>query len=771
MADENIFLSADGLNSQVKKRRSGLEVVKLHLRGRKLTFTPQRLLRNRVNQRPDSKFHRMSVERELECHRAEVNPSRASSRRSRKPPTSHSRQLDIIERFEKLDSKWTYGRQLSSVGKFDMEIRSGPYSSADQTTPTRFWNKLGGMKISGVRAQERTIGLLEAVSSAADTHHDPQTINQTHKIFMPLTFPYSTSYPLFVVTKDWQSFGASILLRVALILRKWLDLMQDARTLTLTAHNRVFRLLNDKSGQIGKVLLKITEAKDYECYIYVTHRSNDRSQLLRAARAWLNFLHNETVERAEFPPVLGPRDFTEIVFASGRPYNLSALQFAQLPGGGKRSMRSSLHTIDQSGCHARQSLIVDGFLIYGSFQRLQGPFAEVVQPANAEPNSSSTRPDSEAERLLKSRLGSHPHLCVLLHFPLVPMAEFESLSSEHRRIGHYWERLLSKFTNFASLFRRKRPGSSRSVRSFIVRTLICVLTVRASLWGFLPGDSANSNYEPFCLLLADHWMGQPRRIRASGVVKSSRTIIHGHQYTPSILPLAYPPDVSIASATVQLFFAWRIYALKGQLSVIYRGITALIVMVALMQSFAAIISDSRFAVTTDVNEIPKLILGVRVWLIGSAVCDVIITVTMLVILTGMKKSVPWTKTSTLIEKLQYNIIQTGAITSIVAILDVTLFLVFPANNFHQTPAFMLGKLYSNVLVVTLNARAVTGTPSVLAVNRTGPGEDTGINWRRNTTNGESMPMGPQKIRIDTETQITSDSGKYPPPGNHSTYLV
>ncbi|KAJ7114674.1 hypothetical protein C8R43DRAFT_1039185 [Mycena crocata] len=235
--------------------------------------------------------------------------------------------------------------------------------------------------------------------------------------------------------------------------------------------------------------------------------------------------------------------------------------------------------------------------------------------------------------------------------------------------------------------------------------------------------------------------------------------------------LATPIFTGITSATVQLFFAWRIYVLKGQ-SIIYRAITALIVMVALMQSLAAIISDSRFAVTTDVNEIPKLILGVKVgWPIGSAVCDVIITVTMLVILTGLRKLTPWTKTSTLIEKLQYNIIQTGAITSIVAIFDVTLFLVFPANNLHQTPAFMLGKLYSNVLLVTLNARALTGTPSVLAADRTGAGEDTGIDWRRNTTNGGTMPTGPQKVRIRTETQGTSDSGKYPPAGEHSSYFV
>lgn len=67
-----------------------------------------------------------------------------------------------------------------------------------------------------------------------------------------------------------------------------------------------------------------------------------------------------------------------------------------------------------------------------------------------------------------------------------------------------------------------------------------------------------------------------------------------------------------------------------------------------MQSFAAIISDARFAVTTEISEITKLMIGVKVaaspfnlspslteicqvWLFGSAVCDVVITTAMVVI--------------------------------------------------------------------------------------------------------------------------------------------
>ena len=68
-----------------------------------------------------------------------------------------------------------------------------------------------------------------------------------------------------------------------------------------------------------------------------------------------------------------------------------------------------------------------------------------------------------------------------------------------------------------------------------------------------------------------------------------------------------------------------------------------------MQSLSALITDGRFAVTTQVAELQKLMIGVKVrgsparalgapltlapqvWLIGSAVCDVVITLAMITI--------------------------------------------------------------------------------------------------------------------------------------------
>ncbi|KAJ7436910.1 hypothetical protein B0H11DRAFT_636807 [Mycena galericulata] len=213
--------------------------------------------------------------------------------------------------------------------------------------------------------------------------------------------------------------------------------------------------------------------------------------------------------------------------------------------------------------------------------------------------------------------------------------------------------------------------------------------------------------------------------------------------------LATPIFTGITSATVQLFFAWRIYQLKGK-SMIYRIVIAVIVLLALMQSFAAIISDARFAVTTEISEILKLMVGVKVWLIGSAVCDVVITLTMIIILSQYRAKTPWKQTDSLITKLIFNTIETGAVTSLVAVADVVLFITLPATNLHQMPAFMLGKLYSNVLLVTLNARESRGTPSNTAASN---GGETELQWRRPMQDPES---GPRKVHISTVTEVTTD---------------
>ncbi|KAJ7474319.1 hypothetical protein FB451DRAFT_1248606 [Mycena latifolia] len=211
---------------------------------------------------------------------------------------------------------------------------------------------------------------------------------------------------------------------------------------------------------------------------------------------------------------------------------------------------------------------------------------------------------------------------------------------------------------------------------------------------------------------------------------------------------AIPIGTGLVSASVQIFFAWRIYVLKGE-NPWALAISVLIVVLALMQSLAAITADGLFAASPTLSEIRILTVGVKVWLIGSAVCDVLITVTMIIILSRYRKNTPWKKTDGLITKLIYHTVQTGAVTSFVALVDVVLLIVDPGNLMHEAPAFMLGKVYSNVLLATLNGRP----RSVEAV--TTPNLGTELHWRRQTATHDAEEAS-RKVHITTVTETSSD---------------
>ncbi|KAJ8081138.1 hypothetical protein PM082_017981 [Marasmius tenuissimus] len=61
-------------------------------------------------------------------------------------------------------------------------------------------------------------------------------------------------------------------------------------------------------------------------------------------------------------------------------------------------------------------------------------------------------------------------------------------------------------------------------------------------------------------------------------------------------------------------------------------------------------------------------------------------------------------TDAILVKLTRLIVETGLLTTTVAVVDVILFSVFKHDNYHLVPARILSKLYSNSMMVLLNSR-------------------------------------------------------------------
>ncbi|KAF8876954.1 hypothetical protein BD779DRAFT_127537 [Infundibulicybe gibba] len=160
--------------------------------------------------------------------------------------------------------------------------------------------------------------------------------------------------------------------------------------------------------------------------------------------------------------------------------------------------------------------------------------------------------------------------------------------------------------------------------------------------------------------------------------------------------LVLPIINGIISATVQIFFSWRIWFLNQ--TTVGRIFAVLIGIIAVLQSIASPILFS-------LSHLAGTFLAIVV-LAGNFIADVLIAVSMLYALRMARRQSLSKGTRTIISRLMVNAIETGAVTVVVAGAGLMLMLVFSSNYF-QTITLILGPLFSNVCLANLNARAQT----------------------------------------------------------------
>lgn len=207
--------------------------------------------------------------------------------------------------------------------------------------------------------------------------------------------------------------------------------------------------------------------------------------------------------------------------------------------------------------------------------------------------------------------------------------------------------------------------------------------------------------------------------------------------------IAVPLLSGIVSATVQLFFAWRIWVLSKSVP-----LAGLIVSIAVTQGLCAMYSGIRFAIINDVTKIASLFPTATIWLGGSALCDFIITISMVTFLA--RASTGFSQTDSVITKLIRMTVETGLVTTTVAITELILYLVYPHNNLHMIPALALAKLYTNTLLATFNSRSLAFNSS----SRTDAERTTqyaGNEWRRGQVTKD-------RVQITTVRETHADDG-------------
>ncbi|KAL4253198.1 DUF6534 domain-containing protein [Pleurotus pulmonarius] len=155
------------------------------------------------------------------------------------------------------------------------------------------------------------------------------------------------------------------------------------------------------------------------------------------------------------------------------------------------------------------------------------------------------------------------------------------------------------------------------------------------------------------------------------------------------------------STPVQLFMARRICVLSE--SIIVPVVIALLSFVSLGGGTALSV---LVTVIPDFSRFNEFYPAVSTWLGASALADLLITGCLL--FTLQRKRTGMQATDGIINKIMLLTIQTGLITTVFAIADLVLALSVQGKGFNFIPDFALSKLYTNMLLASLNARTDYG---------------------------------------------------------------
>ncbi|KAK0454345.1 hypothetical protein EV421DRAFT_1896271 [Armillaria borealis] len=129
--------------------------------------------------------------------------------------------------------------------------------------------------------------------------------------------------------------------------------------------------------------------------------------------------------------------------------------------------------------------------------------------------------------------------------------------------------------------------------------------------------------------------------------------------------LVVPVMGGVVACVGQVFYAYRIFILSRS-----RIVPAFVTCVSSTSSVAAILTGVYTFEAGDVTKLNnrKMSIAIGIWCGGSALCDVVIAI------------------------------------SVVVKLSLILFIVFPHQTFYGTPMFIMPKLYANTVYMVLNSR-------------------------------------------------------------------
>ncbi|KAI0828860.1 hypothetical protein BC628DRAFT_1171745 [Trametes gibbosa] len=230
----------------------------------------------------------------------------------------------------------------------------------------------------------------------------------------------------------------------------------------------------------------------------------------------------------------------------------------------------------------------------------------------------------------------------------------------------------------------------------------------------------------------------------------------GHPEAVGLLSATMIPEVFFQAFTglfVQSFFAARVWKLSGRRLYIVVPVIGLI-LAEFSVAMAYAVQALSFKTFADLGKIKALSISINAF---AAAGDVVIALVLCTILQTSKTG--FEKSNLLVNRLIIFSVNTGLLTSVCACISLITVLALPNTFVYICFFFLIGRLYSNSLLATLNARKALRDKS--AIN------DTSVSLRDMPTSAVSANMSPFNpkrdhgasgiaIRIDTTQDTQHD---------------
>ncbi|KAJ3566623.1 hypothetical protein NP233_g6880 [Leucocoprinus birnbaumii] len=158
---------------------------------------------------------------------------------------------------------------------------------------------------------------------------------------------------------------------------------------------------------------------------------------------------------------------------------------------------------------------------------------------------------------------------------------------------------------------------------------------------------------------------------------------------------------AVIALTVQLVYCWRIWVLGR-----WRIVPVVIAILAFGGCASGMFVGIHDAITGMVEPVDRIMDDI--WLFLTAVTDIVIAVSMAYLLLRFRSTKTNHNTMAVVKRILALTVETNAVTTILAIVLITMFLVPsiapPKTNLYFVIGWNLGKLYSNCFMVLLNQR-------------------------------------------------------------------